>query len=69
MERWEKMKVFRVVDFKPWIVNPLELVEKGGKLRLVLDATTVSGLNEYILALKFKLLSHSQIIAKFHSRG
>lgn len=61
LDKWKDMGVYRETEEEPWVVSPLGLTEKNGKLRLVLDAKE-SKLNEYILAPKFKLPSHSKVI-------
>lgn len=63
MRKWEKMQVFREVETEPWVVSPLGLVEEDGKFRVVLDAKATR-LNKHLIAPKFKLPSHSQVISK-----
>lgn len=65
LQKWEDMGVIRYVEAEPHIVNPLNVVTSGTKRRLVLDAKA-SGLNDHILAPKFKLPDVESIVSSLH---
>lgn len=61
LEKWERADVFIYTKEVPHLTNPLKVVVKGTKRRLVLDARS-SGLNEGIWAPKFALPRMDEII-------
>lgn len=61
LAKWEGAGVFAYTDDRPHLLNPLKVVVKGTKRRLVLDARS-SGLNEGIWAPKFALPRMDEII-------
>lgn len=66
--KWEAAKIFRYVEVKPLVLNPLKVVVKEDKKRLVLDART-SGLNDCLLAPKFELPSLEVIVNMIKDRA
>lgn len=61
LQKWEETGVIKYVSYEPHIVNPFNVVVNGVKKRLVLDAKA-SGLNDHIIAPKFKLPDMETII-------
>lgn len=67
LQKWEDMRVIKYVTDEPHIINPLNVVTSGIKKRLVLDAKA-SGLNDHIIAPKFKLPDMESIIDALHDK-
>lgn len=65
LKTWEEMGVIKYTKEQPYIINPMNVVMSGTKKRLVMDATA-SGLNEHILAPKFKLPDVESIVSTLH---
>lgn len=65
LEKWESTGVIRFIPNELHIMNPFNVVTNGTKKRLVLDART-SGLNDYILASKFRLPDVESIVNVLH---
>lgn len=61
LDKWYQMGVYEVVQHHPHIINPLGVAVHEGKQRMVVDASE-SGLNECLVAPRFKLPSHGSII-------
>lgn len=61
LDKWEAMEVFRRVRKRPHTINPLAVISKDGKKRLVLDATS-SGLNDCLMSPKFPLPDMESIV-------
>lgn len=66
LEKWRNMGILEYTAERPHIVNPLSVVTNGTKKRLVLDARS-SGLNDHIIAPKFRLPNAETIIQSLHS--
>lgn len=66
LQKWLQMGVYKVVQERPHIINPLGVVVKDGKQRMVVDASA-SGLNDVLYSPKFKLPNHNQIMNKLHN--
>lgn len=62
VQKWQDLGFFIEVTQRPHIVNPLGVVVRHGKHRLVLDATA-TGLNDCLIKPKFHLPTHREIIA------
>ena len=65
LNKWKHMGTYEEVDHKPHLINPLGVVEREGRLRLVVDATA-SGLNDILYPPKFQLPTHTSIIRKLN---